>query len=257
MLLRSLFHSLRHPAPLTRHTAPLAVHVRAATAASGCVHLRALGPVLGARSMAEDAAASAPSDDLRVDVVHGRLEAVYDVGKPIGKGKFSTVYKAVRKADGLPVALKKIAIFDIMDEKSREKCYKEIRLVQSMDHENIIRYLDGFVEDKQLILVFEFAEAGDLKRQLRKARERDLRLDERVIWKYFSQIADAVAHMHSKRIMHRDLKPANIFLTLNGTIKVGDLGLGRLLSENTMEAHSKVRSVVRHARTHVNIAAHD
>lgn len=85
------------------------------------------------------------------------------------------------------------------------------------------------------------AEAGDLKRQLRKAKEREARFDERVVWKYFSQIAEAVAHMHSKRIMHRDLKPANIFLTLNGTVKVGDLGLGRLMSENTMEAHSKVR----------------
>jgi serine/threonine protein kinase len=84
------------------------------------------------------------------------------------------------------------------------------------------------------------AEAGDLKRQLRKAKERDARFDERVVWKYFSQIADAVAHMHSKRIMHRDLKPANIFLTLTGTVKVGDLGLGRLLSEKTLEAKSKV-----------------
>ncbi|KAL3671580.1 hypothetical protein V7S43_003496 [Phytophthora oleae] len=40
--------------------------------------------------------------------------------------------------------------------------------------------------------------------------------------------------------MHRDLKPANIFLTLKGVVKVGDLGLGRYLSENTMEARSKV-----------------
>jgi len=87
------------------------------------------------------------------------------------------------------------------------------------------------------------AEAGDLKRQLRKAREREARFDERVVWKYFCQVAEAVAHCHSKRIMHRDLKPANIFLTLNGTVKVGDLGLGRALSENTLEAHSKVRAV--------------
>lgn len=40
------------------------------------------------------------------------------------------------------------------------------------------------------------AEAGDLKRQLRKAREREARFDERVVWKYFAQIAEAVAHIH-------------------------------------------------------------
>ena len=46
--------------------------------------------------------------------------------------------------------------------------------------------------------------------------------------------------MHSKRTMHRDLKPANIFLSSDGTVKVGDLGLGRFLSESTLEAFTKV-----------------
>ena len=46
--------------------------------------------------------------------------------------------------------------------------------------------------------------------------------------------------MHDRRIMHRDLKPANIFLTLDSTVKVGDLGLSRELSQDTIQAHSKV-----------------
>lgn len=115
-----------------------------------------------------------------------------------------------------------------------------MRLVQSVHHPNIIQYMDAFITNNELYIAFEWAEAGDLKRQVRKANEKSVRFDERTIWRYFTQLCAAIQHLHRARIMHRDLKPANIFLTLKGVVKVGDLGLGRHLSEDTMEAHSKV-----------------
>jgi len=163
----------------------------------------------------------------------------YEILKPIGKGKFAVVYRARRVDSEEIVALKRINV-DSIDDKAREKCLKEVRLLQSLDHPNVIRYLDSFITENDLVIVFEWAAAGDLKRQLRKAQERGVGFEERVIWKYFSQICDAIQHMHDRRIMHRDLKPANIFLTLDGTVKVGDLGLSRELSEHTVQAHSKV-----------------
>mmetsp|Transcript_1680 Transcript_1680/g.3125 ORF Transcript_1680/g.3125 Transcript_1680/m.3125 type:complete len:903 (-) Transcript_1680:2372-5080(-) len=163
----------------------------------------------------------------------------YEILKAIGKGKFAVVYRAKRKSDGEIVALKRISV-DTVDDKTREKCLKEVKLLQSLDHPNIIRYMDSFINDNDLVIVFEWAAAGDLKRQLRKAQEKETPFEERIIWKYFSQIADAIQHMHERRIMHRDLKPANIFLTLDGTVKLGDLGLSRELSDNTLQAHSKV-----------------
>lgn len=115
-----------------------------------------------------------------------------------------------------------------------------MRLVQSVNHPNIIQYLDAFIENNELWIAFEWAEAGDLKRQVRKANEKGVRFDERTVWRYFAQLCAAMLHLHRARIMHRDLKPANIFLTLQGVVKLGDLGLGRHLSENTLEARSKV-----------------
>ena len=92
-----------------------------------------------------------------------------------------------------------------------------------------------------LVLVCELADAGDLKRALRRMRERGARLAESAVWRLFAQLAEGVAHMHRCRVLHRDLKPANVFLTSRGCAKIGDLGLGRLLPlGELLEARSRV-----------------
>ncbi|CAI2386963.1 unnamed protein product [Moneuplotes crassus] len=164
----------------------------------------------------------------------------YKVLKPIGQGKFSIVFKAEKLETGAKVALKCIKIFDMTDVKQRKKCLKEVKLLQSLDHPNIIQYLDSFIENNELYIVVEWAEKGDLKYIVKRALKEDSHLDENRIWEYISQMAEALAHMHSKRIMHRDLKPANIFIDAEGKLKLGDLGLGREMSSQTFEAYSRV-----------------
>ncbi len=58
-----------------------------------------------------------------------------------------------------------------MDKKSVDKCLKEVKLLQSLDHPNIIRYLEYFLSAEDLTIIVEWAAAGDLKRQLRKVYE--------------------------------------------------------------------------------------
>ena len=91
-----------------------------------------------------------------------------------------------------------------------------------------------------MYIAVEWAERGDLKRIIRHAKTEQEHLDESKVWEYIGQITGALEHMKANRIMHRDLKPANIFISSEGQLKVGDLGLGRQLSSQTIEAYSRV-----------------
>ena len=95
----------------------------------------------------------------------------FTVEKAIGRGHFSVVHRATRNSDAKRVALKKVSIFDTMDAKARERCIKEVKLLQTLPpHPCIIRFEGAFIDSNELYIVFEWAEHGDLRRLLKRAQ---------------------------------------------------------------------------------------
>ncbi|KAA6390668.1 MAG: putative CMGC kinase, CK2 family [Streblomastix strix] len=82
-----------------------------------------------------------------------------------------------------------------------------------------------------IYLIMEYYKGGDLKNtiiDLQKIPEKDRSIR---VWEIFGQIARALHHLHSNGIMHRDLKPANIFMNEDGSIRLGDFGLTKDITD--------------------------
>ena len=165
---------------------------------------------------------------------HPQLQTV------IGNGKFSTVWKGLYMPTGKVTAVKKVQIYEIMDNKQRADCVNEVRLLQSFNHPNIIKYTDSFIENNELVITLEFCDCGDLGGLIKDRLAAGAFLAEGHIWSIFTQLCTAVSHMHKNRVMHRDIKPGNVFLSASGVVKLGDLGLSRYLSSQTAQAKSMV-----------------
>ncbi|KAI6232844.1 Serine/threonine-protein kinase Nek6 isoform X1 [Aphelenchoides fujianensis] len=172
----------------------------------------------------------------------------YEKERELGSGSFSDVRLVhVRGAVRQKAALKIVTLTDFDDDKWVRLCRSEVEALQQLDHPNIVKCFASFEdEDSQkrarLLLLLEYANRGTLRQLITDAYfTRQERLPEGQIWRLFSQIAAAIAHVHERRILHRDLKPANVLLhgsPLN--VKVGDFGLCRLLSPNTRRSNTQL-----------------
>ncbi|WRT67907.1 uncharacterized protein IL334_004881 [Kwoniella shivajii] len=145
----------------------------------------------------------------------------FQIGRPLGKGKFGRVYLARTKAPPhFIVALKCLHKAEIVQGKVEKQVRREIEIQQNLRHPNILRLYGYFHDSKRIFLVLEFAMKGELYKQLSKLGK----FDEKRSSRYIAQMADALSYLHKKHVMHRDIKPENLLIGLKGELKIADFG---------------------------------
>ena len=156
----------------------------------------------------------------------GTMVGPWEVVREIGRGGMGTVHLA-RRADGAferDVALKLVAA-GLDSEDFLERFRRERQILASLAHPNIAALLDGGTTPDGLpYLAMEYV---DGRRIDSYCREESLPVPDRL--KLFLAVCAAVQHSHRNLVVHRDLKPSNVLVTKDGTPKLLDFGLARLL----------------------------
>ncbi|EXJ88874.1 AUR protein kinase [Capronia epimyces CBS 606.96] len=145
---------------------------------------------------------------------------MFEIGKPLGKGKFGRVYLARERSSGYVCALKVLHKSELQQGKVEKQVRREIEIQSNLRHPNILRLFGHFHDSKRIFLILEFAGKGELYKHLRKEN----RFPEWKAAQYIAQMAAALKYLHKKHVMHRDIKPENILLGIHGEIKVSDFG---------------------------------
>ncbi|XP_053577005.1 serine/threonine-protein kinase Nek4 isoform X2 [Bombina bombina] len=147
--------------------------------------------------------------------------------RAVGKGSYGEVCLARHRKEGKQYVIKKLNLQNA-PRRERKAAEQEAQLLSRLKHPNIVAYKESWEgEDGLLYIVMGYCEGGDLYHKLKEQKGKLLAESQVVDW--FVQIAMALQYLHEEHIMHRDLKTQNIFLTRSNIIKVGDLGIARIL----------------------------
>jgi serine/threonine protein kinase/WD40 repeat protein len=164
----------------------------------------------------------------------------YDLLREINRGGQGVVYQALQLSTKRKVAIKVLLEGHFASRASRKRFEREIELVASLKHPNIIAVFDsGVAPDGHPYYVMDYVRGLPITQYV---RGQQLVLDDAL--RLFALVAGAVSHAHHKGIIHRDLKPSNILIDADGAPRILDFGLAKTLTSTDESVFSLTGQVV-------------
>jgi len=148
----------------------------------------------------------------------------YEVLSPLGAGGMGEVYRARDERLGRDVAIKVLPAELAADPELLRRFEREAKATAALSHPNILEIHDVGTHEGVPYLVEELLEGDSLRERISRGI-----VPAREAVAIAIQIARGLAVAHEKRIVHRDLKPENVFITKEGTVKILDFGLAKLV----------------------------
>ncbi|KRZ09436.1 Aurora kinase A [Trichinella zimbabwensis] len=144
----------------------------------------------------------------------------FDIGRPLGRGRYGHLYLARVKERHVIVALKVLFKSQLIKAGVEIQLRREIEIQFKLKHPNILRLHGYFHDDLRVVLILEYASKGELYAMLREEQK----FSEERSANYMRQLVSAVSYMHSQSVIHRDIKPENILVDSRGLLKLADFG---------------------------------
>ncbi|MCK5579623.1 MAG: serine/threonine protein kinase, partial [Planctomycetes bacterium] len=145
----------------------------------------------------------------------------YKIISRIGQGSMGYVYKALQISMDRIVAIKILSPKLGQNEKFVERFLREARSVARLNHPNIIQGIDVGESNGIYYFAMEYIDGPTIDKVIKKNGP----LNEKKALKVMIQVARALEHAHKNNLVHRDIKPDNIFMTVDGTVRLGDFGI--------------------------------
>lgn len=167
------------------------------------------------------------------------LDNRYEILEIIGSGGMAVVYKARCHRLNRLVAIKILKDENLEDEDFCRRFHAESQAVAMLSHPNIVSVYDVSSTEDQDYIVMELIDGITLKQYMEKKGV----LNWRETVHFATHIARALEHAHSRGLVHRDIKPHNVMVLKNGSVKVADFGIARMMENNNTMTKEALGSV--------------